>query len=139
MARAEREPALISMCSLGIGCRYHGQTVVMGYSIFKEKRVRALQRRYHLIPVCPEQLGGLPTPREPCGVIETPAGPRVIGRLNGTDYTEQYIHGAREAVRIAEVCGATRAYLYPRSPSCDAEIGIAARIFREMGIRVHRI
>jgi len=130
------EPAVVSMCSLGIGCRYHGKTVVMGYSIFKEKRIRALQQRYHLIPVCPEQLGGMPTPRPACDVVETPDGPKVVSREGGVDYTANYLRGARETLRICEVCGARRAYLYPRSPSCDPTKGITARMLREAGIKV---
>lgn len=54
------ENILISACLLGIGCRYDGKS--------KEyKRVPELLERedIHLIPVCPEQLGGLSTPRHP--------------------------------------------------------------------------
>ena len=51
------EPILISACLLGAACRYDGGSKPV-------LSVEALMGRYQLVPVCPEQLGGLPTPRE---------------------------------------------------------------------------
>ena len=51
------ENILISACLLGVCCRYDGESKPIMQTV-------ALMERYHLIPVCPEQLGGLPTRSE---------------------------------------------------------------------------
>lgn len=100
------ESLLISACLLGVCCRYDGGG----------KPVEALERlkeRYHLIPVCPEIIGGLPTPRPPAE--------RVSGRVmscEGADVTACFERGAREALKLAELFGCRRAVLKERSPSC---------------------
>ena len=66
-----------------------------------------------LIPVCPEQLGGLPTPREP----SERHGDKIIQRT-GTNVTEAFEKGAEETLRIAEIYGCECAILKERSPSC---------------------
>ena len=55
---ASRPHMLISACLLGVECRYDGSGQML-------PSLEALMERYELIPVCPEQLGGLPTPRPP--------------------------------------------------------------------------
>ena len=72
-----------------------------------------LLERYQLIPICPEQLGGLPTPRTPC---ERRDG-RVYTR-DGADVTDAFLRGATQAGRIAVLYGAKLALLKARSPSC---------------------
>ena len=101
-----RPPMLISACLLGVECRYDGgaQTI---------PRLRELLERYQLIPICPEQLGGLPTPRTPC---ERRDG-RVYTR-DGADVTDAFLRGATQAGRIAVLYGARLALLKARSPSC---------------------
>ena len=77
------EKILVSACLLGIGCRYDG----------KHKscpEVLKLKEKYNLIPVCPEILGGLPTPRIPSERI----GERVMMK-DGRDVTENYNRGAQ--------------------------------------------
>ncbi len=101
-----RPSMLISACLLGVECRYDGgaQTI---------PRLRELLERYQLIPICPEQLGGLPTPRTPC---ERRDG-RVYTR-DGADVTDAFVKGATQACRIAVLYGARLALLKARSPSC---------------------
>ena len=101
-----RPSMLISACLLGVECRYDGgaQTI---------PRLRELLERYQLIPICPEQLGGLPTPRTPC---ERRDG-RVYTR-DGADVTDAFLRGATQACRIAVLYGARLALLKARSPSC---------------------
>ena len=72
-----------------------------------------MAERAELIPVCPEVLGGLPTPRVPCEIV---AG-RVID-ANGADKTEAYQRGAEKALQIAREHGCTKAILKEKSPSC---------------------
>lgn len=52
------EPVLVSACFLGIPCRWHGRRAKR-----RDKLIARLKKRYVLVPVCPEQLGGMPTPR----------------------------------------------------------------------------
>ena len=70
-----------------------------------------------LIPVCPEQLGGLPTPR----TASERSGDRVINQA-GEDVTVQYQKGAEEALKMAKLYGCKRAILKERSPSCGCGI-----------------
>ena len=129
---------LISACLLGVGCRYDGT---------RKKNAAAIRlaEKYHLIPFCPEQAGGLATPRSPaelCGGI-------VITR-DGADVTDAYRHGAEEALRLAEMFHCVVAVLKERSPSCGSgEIhdgtfsggltagdGVTAALLKAHGIRV---
>jgi len=78
-----------------------------------------------VIPVCPEQLGGCPTPRDPCEIAGGDGGDVLDGRCaviswTGADMTEKFIKGAYETLKIAKACGAKKAILKARSPSCGA-------------------
>ena len=97
---------LISACLLGVCCRYDGASK-------PHPLAAALAERHTLVPVCPEQLGGLPTPRPPAERV----GERVMNR-EGADVTEAYQRGAQETLRLAELFGAKVALLKERSPSC---------------------
>ena len=101
-----KEPLLISACLLGVSCRYDGQSKAV-------PGLERLQARYQLIPICPEQLGGLPTPRPPAERI----GERVLTR-EGRDVTAEYRRGAEEVLRLARRFGCKKALLKERSPSC---------------------
>lgn len=99
---------LISACLLGTACRYDGRGN-------QHDDVLALlqQEDICLIPVCPEQLGGMPTPRIP----SERRGERVVNRA-GVDVTESFSRGAQQALRIARLYGCDTAILKERSPSC---------------------
>ena len=99
---------LISACLLGVSCRYDGQS--KAYPLVEE-----LCRRHEVVPVCPEQLGGLPTPRVPA----ERQGAQVVTKEGG-DVTAQYLRGAAEAVHLARKLGCTVAILKERSPSCGS-------------------
>ncbi len=101
-----RPHMLISACLLGVNCRYDGGTQPI-------PELDALLERYELIPVCPEQLGGLPTPRTPSELRDG----RVVTR-DGRDVTDAFLHGADQVCRIAALCGSALALLKARSPSC---------------------
>ena len=130
---------LVSACLLGINCKYSGGNN-------RCAAVEALREQYILVPVCPEQLGGLPTPRPPA----ERQGSAVVNR-EGIDVTAQYRKGAAEALRIAELFGCEAAILKSRSPSCGCgEIydgtfsgaltpgdGITAELFKAAGIPVY--
>ena len=129
---------LVSACLLGVCCRYDGQSR-------PDERVLSLGKRHTLIPVCPEQLGGLSTPRCPC----ERQGDRVAAR-DGTDRTEAYLRGAEEAFRLYSVLGCQAAVLKAKSPSCGAGRiydgtfsgtlrpgdGVTAELLKARGVRV---
>ncbi len=130
--------ALVSTCLLGVCCRYDGQSKAC-------PAVLELLKAHELIPVCPEQLGGLPTPRPPAEM----QGNRVINR-EGTDVTAQYQQGAEEAARLYQVLDCDCAVLKAHSPSCGCgEVydgsfsgtlvpgdGITAQALKRLGARV---
>lgn len=97
---------LCSACLLGVKCRYNGKSAL-------NKKVVLLLRSEVLIPVCPEQLGGLPTPREPAEIV----GNRVF-TISGRDVTENFIRGAKETLRIAKLFNISEAVMKQGSPSC---------------------
>ena len=104
---ASNESILVSACLLGEACRYDGKSQPCD-------AVRALANTYELVPVCPEQLGGLPTPRIPS---EVQRDGRVVDRA-GIDRTLEFESGARETVALARKHDCTRAILKAKSPSC---------------------
>lgn len=133
-----RPRILVSACLLGVNCRYNGTGG--GFAELEELTTLA-----ELVPVCPEILGGLPTPRPPA----ERNGDRVITREGG-DVTEAYARGARESLHLARLFGAEMAILKERSPSCGAgEIydgsfrhvrvpgdGVTAALLKENGVEV---
>ena len=129
---------LVSACLLGKACRYDGKSKPCG-------RVIALSGTYNLIPVCPEVMGGLPTPRTPSEIC----GERVLMK-DGRDVTENYNRGAQKALEIARENACTVAILKEKSPSCGSGLihnglfdgglvegdGIATQLLKKNGIRV---
>ena len=96
---------LISACLLGTCCRYDGASK-------PHPLVGQLAECHTLVPVCPEQLGGLPTPRPPA----ERRGDRVVTKTG--DVTEQYRRGAEETIKLCKLLGCQAAVLKERSPSC---------------------
>ena len=132
------EPVLVSACLLGIPCRWHGRRPKK-----REELIRRLRQKYVLVPICPEQLGGMPTPRTSemlhgTGAQVLDGGLRIIAPETGEDVTRFHIDGARYALEIAEIVGAKRAYLKGGSPSCDRQ-GVTGEVLRRGGIKVIRI
>lgn len=101
---------VVSACLAGCKCRYDGKDNA-------NQHVQQLVREGRALPVCPEQLGGFPTPRTP---FELNDG-RAISK-DGADITERMQHGVEEAAKLVEMAGCTKAILKSRSPSCGADI-----------------
>ena len=97
---------LVSACLLGVRCRYDGASR-------PNEAVLRLMEQHTLIPVCPEQLGGLATPRPPA---ERQGD--AVRTQSGADVTEQYRRGAEEALGLCRLYGCQAAVLKERSPSC---------------------
>ncbi len=128
----------MSACLLGVHCRYNGKGVL-------DEAVLGLMQDAELIPVCPEVLGGLATPRQPAERV----GGRVI-TVDGSDVTDQYQKGANEVLELARLFDCRCAVLKERSPSCGCGViydgshtgtlregnGVAAELLEAAGIRV---
>ncbi|WP_419780770.1 DUF523 domain-containing protein [Maridesulfovibrio sp.] len=97
---------IVSGCLAGLCCRYDGGDNA-------DERVMQLVAEGKAIPVCPEQLGGLTTPRPPCEITDG----KVMSN-EGADVTESFIRGAEEALKLAKLAGSNKAILKARSPSC---------------------
>ena len=140
-----RHPIIVSACLLGLDTRYDGQNAL------NPGLIESLKDK-NIIPVCPEQLGGLPTPR-PRSEITTGDGKDVLeGRAkvmdeHGKDVTSNFIKGAEEVLRIARLTGAREAILKENSPSCgvnsisrdNARIkgkGVTAAMLEKAGMKV---
>lgn len=139
---------LVSACLLGISCRYDGASK-------ENEALMKLAQEGRVIPVCPEQLGGCPTPRNRCEIKDGTgagvlAGKCIVESISGEDMTGQFIKGARETLKLAKICGANKAILKARSPSCGfGEIydgtfsgklrdgnGVTAELLHQNGIEI---
>ena len=136
---AAEPPILVSACLLGVACNHLGRASV-------SDAVIELSRTRRVVAVCPETMGGLPTPR-PAAEIQ-PDG-RVV-TADGANVTDHYERGARATVNVALAVGAREAVLKERSPSCGCHQvyngsfsrtrmpgeGVTARVLRQAGIGV---
>lgn len=136
---------IISACLLGVKCRYNGESR-------PDERVLSKIPDTVFIPLCPEQLGGLPTPRPPARIrggdgVDVLKGRASVIDSNGFDVTEQYIRGAREVARIARLLDIKTVIMKEMSPSCgvrhikhDKTVisgpGVTSALLRERGITV---
>ena len=134
-----KENILVSACLLGANCRFDGTSKPCD-------KVIKLNEKYNLIPVCPEVLGGLETPRTPCEIQND----RVIS-ADGIDRTIEYTTGAQIALKIAKQNNCKSAILKSKSPSCgkgkifDGTFsgtltdgnGITAQLLSDYGIKVY--
>lgn len=134
---------IVSACLAGVSCRYDG-----GHCR-NEKVVRLVEEGVAL-PACPEQLGGLATPRAPAELRRGDgrmvlAGSAAVADASGRTVTESFLKGAVEFTRLARTFGAAGAVLRDRSPSCghrrvyiDGQLkggrGVAAALLEAEGV-----
>ncbi len=129
---------LISACLLGVNCRYNATGKMI-------PELEELISKHLLIPICPEQLGGLSTPRSPAEI----RGESVINK-DSVDLTAEFIRGAEESLKLAKIYNCKFAILKERSPSCgsgkiyggtfsktivDGD-GFTAKLLKENGIKI---
>ncbi|WP_419761369.1 DUF523 domain-containing protein [Anaeromassilibacillus senegalensis] len=101
---------LVSSCLLGCACRYKGDDC-------KNEKILKLAKEHVLLGVCPEQMGGLETPRDPSEIV----GDKVLS-CAGRDVTAQYQKGAEAALYLAKLNHVDFAILKAKSPSCGKEL-----------------
>lgn len=128
---------LVSACLAGVFCRYNGESKELDW-------VKSLVDNGLAVTVCPEQLGGLRTPRLPSELIDC-SGEDVLrgtGRVMdtaGNDVTAQFILGAQRTLALAKAAGCREAVLKARSPSCgfcSEKRGVTAALLAVEGIKI---
>ncbi|MEG2245929.1 MAG: DUF523 domain-containing protein [Peptostreptococcaceae bacterium] len=139
---------LVSACLLGINCKYDGDNN-------KHEKVIQYLKNKQFILVCPEQLGGLPTPRVPSEIDnkvsnENSFNSYIVKDKNGLNVSENFSKGAYETLKIAKLYGCKEAILKEGSPSCGSNkiydgsfngnkidgMGITARTLKKEGIKI---
>ena len=122
-----------SACLVGLNTRYDGKSALdpFVYGLFREGKV---------VPFCPEQLGGLSTPRARAEIGSGSGEDVLDGRSvvlldDGTDVTEHFVRGASEVVKAAGEMGITRFYLKEKSPSCGlGSICVGGKLVKGNGV-----
>lgn len=119
------EKILISACLIGRPVRYDGRAKTIESAVLERWRAEA-----RLVPVCPEIMGGLPTPRPPAEIVSgenaqgdgtvDPERRMAIVESTGRDVTDLYLDGAAQALRIALDNRCRVAILTDGSPSCGS-------------------
>ena len=137
---------IVSACLAGLRTRYDGTDCPAG-------RIQNLVYEGKAIPVCPEQLGGLPTPREPIVLVNgdgkalIKGSARALGEETGTDYTPMLLRGAEEVLNMISMISISGVFLKDGSPSCGFSyikagkdrikgIGVTAAVLLEAGVKV---
>ena len=136
MSHTQDEIVLISACLAGLCTRYDGEVRPAHTCLVALAGV-------HWLPICPEQLGGLSTPRPPADLSGGDGRDVLVGRARvitegGRDVTSHFLLGARQCLAIARAQDIRRAYLKGGSPSCGLtpRIGVTAALLRQHGIEV---
>ena len=143
----EREPCLISACLLGINCRYDGTHRALNPGLIAE-----LIKTFYLIPVCPEQLGGLPTPRPPAQFFGGTGKELIHGRAKlvdeeGRETTSYILKAAEEVLKLTDLFGIKTAIFKDKSPACGVERvymegqivsgeGVVTAVLRTKGLKI---
>lgn len=142
--RSEKS-VIVSACLLGLCTRYDGESCTC------EELISDVSSR-HFLPLCPEQLGGLPTPRPPAE-ISRGDGRSVLNdearvlRRDGVDVTPEFLGGGAEILHVARLYDIDAAYLKEGSPSCgvtrikrdgaeEAGCGVTTAMLEREGVRV---
>jgi len=129
---------LVSGCLIGLSCRYDGKVKA------SSQCHSFLQGRIWL-PFCPEQLGGLPTPR-PAAEIRGGTGAevlsghaRVVTVATGEDVSFQFCQGARQSLLLAQAQNIAGVCLKARSPSCGVNevLGVTAALLAQQGYKLY--
>lgn len=138
--------AIASACLIGLKTRYDGGSN-------PDPEIVEMFKKGGIIPLCPEQLGGLPTPREPFEFVDGDGEALLEGKATlkglktGKDGSEFFIRGAEQVVAVVRLLGVKKAYLKEGSPSCgvnwvhiDGKVvhgcGVTAALLKRLGIEL---
>lgn len=136
MTHTHEEIFLVSACLTGLCTRYDG---------LSKPSTACLERLAgrSWLPICPEQLGGLPTPRTAADLVGGDGYDVLEGRASvidrqGREVTGQFVRGARQCLAIAQAQKIYTALLKARSPSCGLtpNVGVTAALLQTNGIKV---
>lgn len=105
---------LVSACLIGCKCRYDGRDNT-------NENLQASFLEGKLLPICPEVLGGLSTPRPSCEIVNSLMGEARVVTKDGIDVTDAFQLGAQKSLAIALASGCHVAILKSKSPSCGFE------------------
>jgi uncharacterized protein YbbK (DUF523 family) len=133
----QRPPVfLVSACLVGLPTRYDGAARPC-------KDCRQALAGVFWVPVCPEQLGGLPTPRPPADLVGGDGSAVLAGRARvvsreGLEFTAQFLKGAELVLGLARDLGVAGAFLKSGSPSCGCGrvLGVTAALLQREGFTV---
>jgi uncharacterized protein YbbK (DUF523 family) len=128
---------LVSACLMGLCARYDG-------TVKPDAKCKEFLKETLWIPVCPEQLGGLPTPRPAADIIDGTGydvleGSAAVCTREGDDVTAQFIQGAKQVLQIAQSHEIQGICLKARSPSCAVSgiIGVTAALLNSHGFKLY--
>lgn len=111
---------IVSACLVGVNCKYNGENN-------SNEIVEKFLKDKEFIIICPEQLGGLTTPRNPSEIIykdgfEVLKGNSKVISCDNVDVTDNFVKGAKEALKIAQMYNCKKALLKEGSPSCGCNL-----------------
>lgn len=134
---AQQSIFLVSSCLTGLCTRYDN-------TIKHNTECSTFLKNHICIPICPEQLGGLSTPRTPANITggdghDVLQGKATVCSRDGTDLTAAFIHGAKQVLHIAESQAISGICLKARSPSCavSGTIGVTAALLQQNGFTLY--
>ena len=141
---------LVSACLLGIPCQYDGQEAKVQFNKIILDKIKG-----YIVPVCPEQLSGLSTPREPVEIqngdgFDVLNHTAIVKTSIGKDFTDIFIKGAQVVLDIAQKLNITKMITQKRSPSCSCNgiydghfthtlingYGVCAALLKQNGIEL---
>lgn len=135
-----KEILLISACLCGENTKYNGGNN-------KIDRLEELMEKYELIKVCPEVLGGLPTPRVPSEIIDD----NLVFNKNGEEVSKNYYEGAMKVLKMVDTLSISKALFKESSPSCGVHtiydgtfshtkisgMGMTTRLLHAYGVKIY--
>jgi uncharacterized protein YbbK (DUF523 family) len=145
LARAGNGPVLVSACLLGLATRYDGGSK-------GEPAIVEYAKSHCVVPVCPEQLGGLSTPRPKSSLVGGDGAAVLKGKAKvlsetGRDVTENFLKGAKQTAALARIVGARFVVLKEKSPSCGVAkvyvgetltdgCGVTTAVLKALGLEI---